>query len=550
MRRWIALMLLLLPLTADAATWAQFQDSAGAVMGDVPFALPTGSVLHYMSTTGSDANDGLAPTVGGGHGPWATPNHTMNCGEVLLVAPGTYTNGIGVGTAANCPSSSGGIDSLGQIYFVIILCAGDLSPPPGGGCLLQLPGSAGGQYNSNLSNNNWAVEGFQCNGVTNINYCFLADTGANNRITHHSAYINNIAYDSAQGFGINGCPGGCTHNIPGEGSDYVAFVGNIAKNSAQANCLGAFDIVAPGVFDQAAGTHHIIYGNFSYKNLGACPSDGTGLYFDTWDAHGAAYQGVIANNITWNNERYGINLTHSGDHITFVSNILYHNNTFYSNCQGNYPQSNDFFCGSAFLSVCGTCFSTNMPYTGVINKNIGLETLATMDGLAGNGPVYAMAAQGRWPSLVIGGTGVENIFKGVRTSCTAAVCDAGFNVAENDGNALGTNIYTDPLFANTTDLINNRSGTPNCSGFLSVTACMGWNATTGVLTTPSVISDLQASCAQCAGKGYQLPSTTCTANAEYPTYLKGIVYLHAVNGFTAGTPIVQKPDLVTRPCGM
>jgi hypothetical protein len=296
-----------------------------------------------------------------------------------------------------------------------------------------------------------------------------------------------------------------------------------------------------------------MYGNFSFNNRNGCNSDVQGLYFDTWDAHGAAYQGVIANNMSWLNERYGIALTHSGDHLTAASNILFHNNTFYSNCQGSYPQTNDFFCGSVTFNVNSCCFATLLPYTGVINKNIALETLTTMAGIGGNGPVYAMVLSGNQPNIVIGGTGVENIFKGARSSCSAAACDAGFNVAENDGNPLGTNIYTNPLYTNTTDLVNNRSGAPNCTGFINVTACMGWSAATGVLTTPSVISDLTATCAQCAGKGYQLPSTTCANSgsivAEYPTYLKGIVYLHSNSGWAAGT-IVQKPDLVTRPCGM
>jgi hypothetical protein len=68
-----------------------------------------------------------------------------------------------------------------------------------------------------------------------------------------------------------------------------------------------------------------------------------------------------------------------------------------------------------------------------------------------------------------------------------------------------------------------------------------------------VISDLTATCTQCAGKGFQRPSTVCSnspVNVDYPPWLKGIVYLHATNGFTAGTPIVQRVGLVTKPCGL
>jgi len=81
-------------------------------------------------------------------------------------------------------------------------------------------------------------------------------------------------------------------------------------------------------------------------------------------------------------------------------------------------------------------------------------------------------------------------------------------VAFNGAN-VGINIYTNPLFTNVTDLINNQNGPPNCSSFQSVTQCMGYDPLTSTLTVPSIISDLQASCAGCSGKGYQLPNKTC-----------------------------------------
>ena len=78
---------------------------------------------------------------------------------------------------------------------------------------------------------------------------------------------------------------------------------------------------------------------------------------------------------------------------------------------------------------------------------------------------------------------------------------------------------------------------------------MGWNANTAVLTTPSVISDLVPTASGTAGKGYQLPSITCITTgpvaSDYPTWLKGIVYLH-----WNGTSITENAGLVTKPCGM
>jgi len=81
---------------------------------------------------------------------------------------------------------------------------------------------------------------------------------------------------------------------------------------------------------------------------------------------------------------------------------------------------------------------------------------------------------------------------------------------------------------------------------------MGWNAGTKTLTTPSIISDLIATAigsapyySDVAGIGYQLPSTTCSSNADYPTWLKGIVYLQ-----WNGTSITENVGLVTTPCGL
>ena len=47
--------------------------------GSVPFvALHT----YYMSPTGSDSNNGLTVATA-----WATPNHAVNCGDVIIAAP-------------------------------------------------------------------------------------------------------------------------------------------------------------------------------------------------------------------------------------------------------------------------------------------------------------------------------------------------------------------------------------------------------------------------------------------------------------------------------
>src|SRR5262245_55446482 len=61
---------------------------------------PSGSVaftalnIRYMSPTGNDSANGLTPATA-----WASPNHPMNCGDVIIAAAGTYNrNFLGWGT--------------------------------------------------------------------------------------------------------------------------------------------------------------------------------------------------------------------------------------------------------------------------------------------------------------------------------------------------------------------------------------------------------------------------------------------------------------------
>jgi len=102
----------------------------------VPFTITVGSgdfaftPLHLYfidNALGSDGNDGTAPVSGGGHGPWLTPNHSVVCGDVILVKAGSNSGGWTGGqwgTVSGCPSTSAGIDGNGGIQFAVVLCAG------------------------------------------------------------------------------------------------------------------------------------------------------------------------------------------------------------------------------------------------------------------------------------------------------------------------------------------------------------------------------------------------------------------------------------------
>ncbi len=142
-------------------------------------ANPSFTPLHtyYMSPTRNDINAGTSPGA-----PWATPNHNIACGDVIVAASGAYTGGSDFGQPTGCPSTSGGIDGAGGIYMAVLLCGGASV----GDCTLT--GAM------DVATNYWAIEGWS---TTNPGgFCYLMDaTASGTTRTHHVAFINDIAHD-------------------------------------------------------------------------------------------------------------------------------------------------------------------------------------------------------------------------------------------------------------------------------------------------------------------------------------------------------------------
>ena len=161
----------------------------------------------------------------------------------------------------------------------------------------------------------WGVQGWEITTNTNIYAaCFHAGPGASAPATiSHVIFANNVA---------NGCMGGGyeVYDVSATASaDYIAYVGNVAYNSAQGNgaCFSGFNIYEPIATDTAAGTHMFVAGNYAYSNLdpdpcdGTAPTDGEGIILDTFDfsqGGGTPYaqQTVVENNIVVNNGGRGI----------------------------------------------------------------------------------------------------------------------------------------------------------------------------------------------------------------------------------------------------
>jgi hypothetical protein len=564
MRMFIALVFLLLHV-ADPANANQLLDIERASFTSFstfspPPTNPTFTALHtfFVSPTGSDSNPGTSAGAA-----WATPNHPVNCGDVIIAAAGTYSTGQlsgQFGAVSNCPSTSGGIDGTGGVFFAVLLCGGtDLGTT--NGCSVTTTGAGDPtsliEFNqagslSSASANNWAVEGFNLNSTPSA-VGFTTRICVTGQFTHHIAIINDIMTNSLQGFGTNDCG-----NSPGSntiGLDYVAVVGNIAQNANQDTiCLAALDFISLGKFDSNAGTHAYMYNNYAMANLvPACTPDfdGEAYMMDSPEAH--LYDGttVFANNIGYDSTRYCIKTTVNGSSTPPIGVKIYNNTCFANDQQPGGVDNN----GAEILTSAGP------EYAITVWDNIALPPAAEENSV----PLYAYNISDNVPaSFAEGsavGSGLQNVYGGFETTCAnapnCAPASPPFAEIYWDGNPVTgdtANTFTNtPGFTNTTDLLTNHVGVPNCTGFINATACMGWNANTSTMTGLTVISDLSTS--SFPTKGFQPPSPTCVTGSstgfggsvftDYPTWLKGIVYLH-----WNGASITENSDLVTKPCNM
>ncbi|HVX56455.1 MAG TPA: hypothetical protein VHA37_01875 [Candidatus Saccharimonadales bacterium] len=488
--------------------------------------------LYYMAASGCDnANAGTSAAS-----PWCQPDNdghvSLVCGDVIIAAAGTYTDIAPTHSPSSCPSTSGGIDGTGGIQFAVVLCGGtDLEA-------CQVSNSSGNAVELE-DVDNWAIEGFKVtNGGSNGRAFESKNCETSGSASHHHAFINNIAYNTAQAFGMNDCGDASSKSV-----DYWFVVGNIAQNGAQDGiCLAAIDAVGPGVLDNNSGTHFYMYNNFSYAHVNTdcrTVSDTEAFMLDTVDFHDVNSTFVVANNIGYDSDRMGLQL-YWQDYSSDTPTVKVYNNTFFQN---NTHTGGENLDGEININNNGG--SPALPWTVIMQNNIAYQPLTSS---SGGGNVTAFALYGAANSFTNGGSGSENFFKASNTSCIADFCDTGYNAevfSPGTSAMLGTNTYTNPAFTNTSDLLANQIGVPNCSGFENVTQCMGYDAVTGTLTTPSVISDLTPTASGSTSKGFQRPTMSCSSNADFPTALKGIVYLH-----WTGSIVEQRAGLANVPCGM
>lgn len=420
--------------------------------------VPSSGKTYYLAPAaagGNDSNNGLSTGA-----PWLTPNHSVNCGDVIQAAPGTYS-------AANFSLTFGTVTCPAGNNVAWLNCA------TFDGCKISSATAL------SINKSNWGVQGWEVHTDVSAGNgpCFMATPYPGSTTVHHIIFANNIA---------NGCSGSGFYggSYGSVGVDYFVLIGNIAYNATQGStsCTSGLNIFEPSQLDSLPGTHIYVAGNFSYNNIepnpcaGTQPTDGEGIIFDTFNAFGYGQQTVADNNMLLANGGRGIGFGGNSP-----STVYLRHNTSWGN-EGNPSGLSTNECAEiALLNATGTQATLNLAVTNAVN------------GCGGTNPIYAF-----FVSRTTTGDVVDQNW-GYSASGTNAglYLTSGFSYGPN--NVFDTN----PVFANPV-----APGAPSCSGKTNVPACM---ATAIANFTPTNVA--------AKSYGYQTPGGTSVYDPLFPQWL-------------------------------
>lgn len=442
--------------TGMTNAWSQ---SVIALAWDGTLAPPA---TYYISPTGNDTNLGTSGS------PWLTPNHPVNCGDLISAASGSYAYGnfrVGEWGPVTCINGNN---------VAWLKCA------TFDACKINI--NATGNNAMAISQSYWGIQGWEVTASTvSTNLCF--ETFPPNATTqiHHIIFANDIANGCGDGgFGVGGIQG-----PPNYGVDYTVFIGDIAYNGAQdnANCYSGIDMIPPTNSDTLPGTHIYIAGNFAWGNVdpnpcgGGLPTDGQGPSIDSPSVTAYSGQIVIDNNISIFNGATGVqtfdNTGNTPNALTYIRQ-----NTTYGNQTG----------------------STNANPCAEININLALSTEVYFNLVQAGSNLCVTPGPVNRTEYALGSSsdGTSDVFH------HNFIYSAGGNNTNTSSALLVSNVSgTNPNFANPV-----VPGAPSCSSFASVPACMA-----------TVIANFTPTAAGAKPYGYHVPTTTSIYDPLYPQWL-------------------------------
>lgn len=420
-----------------------------ALLFALGLALGTRATTYYIDVAGNggnDANNGLSPAA-----PWLTPNHSVNCGDVIqAAASSSYSN-------ANFRTTKWGT----------VTCAGN----PNVAWLKCITFDAckgSGTDGFWIDKSYWGVQGFEVT-ESGPNSCFLvSNEGAG--LVHHVIFANNIANGCFNtGFGASGAAGNTF--------DYIIYVGNIAYRTATSTtvCGQAFSWYNPVKYDSAPGTHFYAAGNFAWDNVnnpacnGGSPTDGDGIELDVWDGTGGsgiAYnqQAVVENNIFVHNGGFGIISLRATQATVYIRQ-----NTLYGNMRDQHLGNCGEYVDSSPDSITGTIH---------VQNNIAATNAATCH--SGSATYWAYGVGNSQSTL--------HFDSGVAYSAAGNNCGPAYGPAFA-GCPGGLTTGTNPAFVNSA-----LPGAPSCGSASSVPDCMS-----------TMIANFTPTAGGMSAYGYQVP---------------------------------------------
>jgi hypothetical protein len=460
------------------------------------FISPVCATTYYLSATGSDSNSGTSSGS-----PWLSPNHSVNCGDVIIAAASTAYS------AANFQTFGTVTCSAGNNVAWLTCATFDVC---------KISGMSSLQYGMIVGKSYWGVQGWEVDGTSSSGGCFLATP-------HSSSNIRNIIFANviASGCGLSGIEAGNNGLV---GVDYFAVVGSIAYGNAGGtlNCNSGISVYEPVASDSLPGTHIYVAGNFAWANVdgnpcgGSTPTDGEGLIFDTFDGNQTGglspykQQAVADNNILIDNGGRGFIAV--GNTVGGVNaNIYVRHNTVWGN---NYDLNQTGIC---------TCVVGEIVLLTANNVQAFQNIAATNAATGVNGDAI-------YPFWMTNTAEVGDvIYQDVGWSATGTYntkYDPPNHFTFGPNNLFGTN----PSFANAV-----APGAPSCGGASSAPNCMA-----------TVIANFTPSASAAIGYGYQIPLTTSVYDPLFPQWLcnvnlpTGLVTMGCLTGSPPSAPTMLR----------
>lgn len=440
---------------------------------------PLHATTYYLAPSslgGSDSNNGTSSGT-----PWLSPNHAVNCGDVIIAAASSAYSQF------NFATGKWGIVTCGAGNNVAWLTCVTFDA-----CKMTATVNNGFWVDQSY----WGIQGWEVTASGSAIGCFTAKPNFNTPVEiHHIIFANNVANGCTQsGFGSSN--GSTSASV-----DYFAIIGDVAYNAAQGStvCGSGISIYQPISSDSLPGTHIFIAGNFSYDNLNpnpcnsGTPTDGEGIILDTLDGGQGglpspySQQVTVENNLVFLNGGRGIWISGHGN--TAAPVYILHNTVYGDNGD---PNQSLYYCADIeYGGNVGTVLSQAAYNIAAANTNTGC---------GGKSAVYAFSVLS---SPGAGNVVYNNWIYGIGGDNTIAVSSGGFTFGPN--NTAGTS----PAFVSVSD-----PGAPSCGLATSVPNCMA-----------SVIAQFVPTTTAAKAYGYNTPLTTSIYDPLYPQWLCSVTNL-------------------------